>query len=42
MSTARIRSCIKILRDTAVQLNSTATDEKTVLEQAVTKMLMTK
>lgn len=42
MSTARIRSCIKILRDTAVQLNSTAVDEKIVLEQAVTKMLMTK
>ncbi|MDE6427074.1 MAG: DNA polymerase III subunit delta [Ruminococcus sp.] len=42
MSTARIRTCIKILRDTAVQLNSTATDEKIVLEQAVTKMLMTK
>ncbi len=42
MSTARIRSCIKILRDTAVQLNTTAVDEKIVLEQAVTKMLMTK
>lgn len=42
MSTARIRACIKILRDTAVQLNSTAVDEKIVLEQAVTKMLMTK
>lgn len=41
MSTARIRACIKILRDTAVQLNSTGTDEKIVLEQAVTKMLMT-
>lgn len=42
MSTARIRACIKILRDTAVQLNSTGTDEKIVLEQAVTKMLMTR
>ncbi|MCM1314086.1 MAG: DNA polymerase III subunit delta [Prevotella sp.] len=42
MSTTRIRTCIKILRDTAVQLNSTATDEKIVLEQAITKMLMTK
>lgn len=42
MSTARLRECIKILRDTAVQLNSTAVDEKIVLEQAVTKMLMTK
>ncbi|MDE6834158.1 MAG: DNA polymerase III subunit delta [Ruminococcus sp.] len=42
MSTTRIRACIKILRDTAVKLNSTATDEKIVLEQAVTEMLMTK
>lgn len=42
MSTARIRTCIKILRDTAVKLNSTAVDEKIVLEQAVTEMLMTK
>lgn len=42
MSTARIRACIKILRDTAVQLNSTGTDEKIVLEQAVTRMLMTR
>ena len=42
MSTARIRACIKILRDTAEKLNSTSADEKTVLEQAVTEMLMTK
>ncbi|MDE5583759.1 MAG: DNA polymerase III subunit delta [Ruminococcus sp.] len=42
MTTSRIRECIKILRDTAVILNSTAVDEKTVLEQALTKMLMTK
>lgn len=42
MSTTRIRTCIKILRDTTVQLNTTAIDEKIVLEQAVTKMLMTK
>lgn len=42
MSTARIRACVKILRDTAVQLNSTAVDEKIILEQAITKMLMTK
>ena len=41
ISTSRLRSCIKILRDTAVQLNSTSADEKIVLEQAVTKMLMT-
>lgn len=42
MSTARIRACIKILRDTTVQLNSTGTDEKIILEQAVTRMLMTR
>lgn len=42
MTTSRIRACIKILRDTAVTLNSTSIDEKTVLEQALTKMLMTK
>lgn len=42
MTTARIRACIKILRDTAVQLNSTGIDEKIILEQAVTGMLMTK
>ncbi|MDE6036002.1 MAG: DNA polymerase III subunit delta [Ruminococcus sp.] len=42
MSTARIRACIKILRDTAEKLNTTSADEKTVLEQAVTEMLMTK
>lgn len=42
MSIERLRSCILILRDTAVQLNSTSCDEKTVLEQAVIKMLMTK
>ncbi|MBE6861321.1 MAG: DNA polymerase III subunit delta [Ruminococcus sp.] len=42
MSVHRLRSCVAILRDTAVQLNSTACDEKTALEQAVIKMLMTK
>ena len=42
MSLRRLRECIKILRDTTAQLNSTSTDEKTVLEQTVTKMLMTK
>ena len=41
MNIDRIRACIKILRDTAVQLNSTSSDEKIVLEEAVTKMLMT-
>lgn len=42
ISLKRLRECIIILRDTAVQLNTTAIDEKTVLEQTVTKMLMTK
>ena len=42
MSMARLRRCIIILRDTAVQLNSSSSDEKTVLEAAVTKMLMTR
>ncbi len=42
ISLKRLRECIKILRDTAVQLNSTSADEKIVLEQTVTKMLMTK
>lgn len=42
MSLKRLRACIAILRDTAVQLNSTSADERVVLEQAVTKMLMTK
>ena len=42
MSVGRLRACIKILRDTNVKLNSTGADEKTVLEQAVTQMLITK
>lgn len=42
ISLKRLRECITILRDTAVQLNSTAADEKIVLEQTVAKMLMTK
>lgn len=42
ISLKRLRECITILRDTAVQLNSTSADEKIVLEQTVTKMLMTK
>lgn len=41
ISLKRLRECIIILRDTAVQLNTTAADEKTVLEQTVTRMLMT-
>lgn len=42
MSVGRLRACIKILRDTNVKLNSTGADEKNVLEQAVTQMLITK
>lgn len=42
MSVRRLRECVTILRDTAVQLNSTSADERIVLEEAVTKMLMTK
>ena len=42
MSIRRLRSCIAILRDTAVKLNSTSIDEKIMLEEAVTQMLMTK
>ena len=42
MSLKRIRACIKILRDTTSRLNSTSADEKIVLEQTVTKMLMTR
>ncbi len=40
MSIRRIRQCITILNDTAVQMNSTQTDPRTALEQAVTKMFM--
>lgn len=42
MSVRRLRECIIILRDTAAQLNTTSTDEKIMLEEAVTRMLMTK
>lgn len=42
MSIRRIRECIKILRDTNIALNSGNGDEKIILEQTVTKMLMTK
>ncbi|MBR4626391.1 MAG: DNA polymerase III subunit delta [Ruminococcus sp.] len=41
MSIKRLRSCIVILRDTAAKLNSTSADEKIVLEQMITRMLMT-
>lgn len=42
MSVKRLRECIRILCDTAAELNSTATDERVVLEEMLTKMLMTK
>lgn len=42
MSINRLRACLVILRDTAQKLNSSSSDEKIVLEQMVTKMLMTK
>ncbi len=42
MSIRRLRECIGILRDTNVKLNSGGGDEKIILEQTVTKMLMTK
>lgn len=42
MSLRRLRACIGILSDTAAKLNSTSIDEKVMLEEAVTKMLMTK
>lgn len=42
MSIRRIRECLSILRDTNMILNSEKVDEKTVLEQTVTQMLMTK
>lgn len=42
MSVSRLRDCIAILRDTAMELNSSGNDEKIILEQMVTKMLMTK
>lgn len=42
MSVRRLRECVAILRDTAAALNSTSADERVMLEEAVTKMLMTK
>ena len=41
MSVERLRKCIRILRDTNIKLNSSNGNEKIVLEQMVTKMLMT-
>ena len=42
MSIKRLRKCISILRDTNILLNSSRSDEKTILEQCITKMLLTK
>ena len=42
MSIPRLRKCVEILRDTAVQFNSSAGDPRIILEQAVTKMFMTR
>ena len=42
MSIRRLRKCISILRDTNMLLNSSRSDEKTILEQCITKMLLTK
>lgn len=42
MSIKRLRECLSILRDTNIILNSGNVDEKIVLEQTVTRMLMTK
>ncbi len=41
MTTERLRKCVKILRDTNMKLNSSNGNEKIILEQMVTKMLMT-
>lgn len=40
MSLERLRKCIKILRDTNIKLNSSGGNEKIVLEQMVTAMLI--
>lgn len=42
VSLKRLRNCLDILRDTTMQLNSSSIDEKIVLEEMLTKMLMTK
>ena len=42
MSPGRIRRCLCILRDTAQKMNSTAVDEKILLEEAVAEMLTAK
>jgi len=42
MSIERLRKCIKVLRDTAVTLNSTSTDEKIILQEMIAEMLTMK
>lgn len=42
MSVRRLRECIALIRDTAVRMNTSKTDEKTMLEQMITKMLIIK
>ena len=42
MSIERLRKCMALIRDTAVKMNSSKTDEKTMLEQMITKMLIAK
>ncbi|HRR75535.1 MAG: DNA polymerase III subunit delta [Ruminococcus sp.] len=42
IGTARLHDCLRILRDTAEKLNSTGGDEKVLLEEMLTEMLMTK
>lgn len=41
MSIERLRECIIILRDTTMQLNSSTSDPRVSIEQAITKMLVT-
>ncbi|MCM1133121.1 MAG: DNA polymerase III subunit delta [Ruminococcus flavefaciens] len=41
MSAERLRECIIILRDTTMKLNSSATDPRVAIEQAITQMLVT-
>lgn len=42
MSAERLRSCIVILRDTAMRLNSSASNSRIAIEQAVTQMMRIK
>lgn len=42
MTIERLRECIVILRDTTMRLNSTASDPRIAIEQAITQMLKVK